>query len=62
MLIDFDQTMFNQQCNTSVIVFKKQKKIKYVNKEKGKKGDKGMKGEPGEIAHSFNKSVSGRLV
>ena len=58
---DLRQTMFNQQCNKSVIVFKEQNGTKSMSREKGAKGGKGIKGEPGEVRYSVNKTVLGKL-
>ena len=46
---DLQQTMFNQQCNKSLIVFKEQNGTKSMSGEKGTKGEKGITGEPGEV-------------
>ena len=58
---DLEQTMFNQQCNKSVIVFKEQNGTKSMSGEKGTKGEKGIKGEPGEVKYFVNKTVLGKL-
>ena len=56
-----EQTMFNQQCNKSVIFFKERGGTKSMSGEKGTKGEKGIKGKPGEVKYSVNETVLGKL-
>ena len=58
---DLQQTMFNQQCNKSLIVFKEQNGTKSMSGEKGTKGEKGIKGKPGEVKYFVNETVLGKL-
>ena len=59
---DLEQTMFNQQCNKYVNVFKEKKGTKSMSGEKGTKGEKGIKGKPGEIKYFVNKTVLGKFL